>query len=465
MLRRWELLMDDPDETQRLLSRFRRRRSTPAQLIALSFAVTIALGTVLLALPAAHAPGHPLGVLDALFTATSAVCVTGLVVVQTGSAFSLFGKLVIMLLIQAGGLGILTLGTLVALASGRRIGFRERLGLQAQVNIGQVGGIVKLVRRIFVVVFGVEFVGALLLYLPFARIEGLGRGAFFAVFHSISAFNNAGFGFYNDSLVRFVRDPMVNVTVMLLIILGGLGFMVIINVATHFQEGRRVPLTLHSKVVLAGTAILIAVGTVVILAFEWSNPATLGHLPFPDKLMASLFQSVTPRTAGFNTLDISRLRPATLLFTMLLMFVGGNPGSTAGGIKTVTFLVLVGSAWSVSRGHGELTLFERRVASSTAVKASAIALLGMLLVGAAVTGLTLTDPHKSLLQLGFESISAFGTVGLSTGITAALSAAGKLIIVALMYLGRLGPLTLALALMERQPERRIKYPEDDVVIG
>jgi len=457
--------MDEPDDTASPAVRFRRRRSTPAQLIALSFAATIAVGTLLLALPEAHAPGHHLGLLDALFTSTSAVCVTGLVVVGTGSAFSLFGKIVIMLLIQAGGLGILTLGTLVALASGRRIGFRERLGLQAQVNITQVGGIVRLIRRIFVVVFGVELTGALLLYLPFARIEGPARGAFYAAFHSISAFNNAGFGFYADSLTRFLRDPLVNATILVLIVLGGLGFMVIINVAGHFRRGRRAPLTLHSKVVLTGTALLIAVGTVVILAFEWANPGTLGHLPFPDKLMAALFQSITPRTAGFNTLDISQLRPATLLFTMLLMFIGGNPGSTAGGIKTVTFVVLVGSAWSLSRGHGELTLFERRIASQAAVKASAIALLGMLLVGAAVTGLTLTDPDKSLLQLGFESISAFGTVGLSTGITHALSGAGKLIIIALMYLGRLGPLTLALALMERQPERRIKYPEDDVVIG
>ena len=457
--------MDEPAETHGFTPRFRRRRSTPAQLIALSFAATIAVGTILLALPAAHAPGHEVGLLDALFTSTSAVCVTGLVVVDTGSAFSLFGKLVIMLLIQAGGLGILTLGTLVALASGRRIGFRERLGLQAQVNIGQVGGIVRLIRRIFLVVFGVEIAGAVLLYLPFARVEGPGRGAFFAAFHSISAFNNAGFGFYADSLTRFLRDPLLNATILALIVLGGLGFMVIINVASHFRRGRRVPLTLHSKVVLAGTGLLIAIGTVVILAFEWTNPATLAHLPFPDKLMAALFQSITPRTAGFNTLNIAQLRPATLMFTMLLMFIGGNPGSTAGGIKTVTFLVLVGSAWSLSRGHGELTLFERRIASQAAVKASAIALLGVLLVGAAVTGLTLTDPDKSLLQLGFESVSAFGTVGLSTGITAALSSAGKLIIIALMYLGRLGPLTLALALMERQPERRIKYPEDDVVIG
>ena len=457
--------MDEPSDTQWPPPRFRRRRSTPAQLIALSFAATIAVGTALLALPVAHAPGHEVTLLDALFTSTSAVCVTGLVVVGTGTAFSLFGKIVIMLLIQAGGLGILTLGTLVALASGRRIGFRERLSLQAQVNIGQVGGVVRLVRRIFLVVFGVEFLGAVLLYLPFARLEGAGRGAFFAVFHSISAFNNAGFGFYADSLTRFLHDPLVNVTIMVLIVLGGLGFMVIINVASHFRHGRRMPLTLHSKVVLAGTALLIAIGTVVILALEWTNPATLGPLSFPDKLMAALFQSVTPRTAGFNTLDFGHLRSATLLFTMLLMFIGGNPGSTAGGIKTVTFLVLVGSAWSISRGHGELTLFERRIASETAVKASAIALLGMLLVGAAVTALTLTDPHKTLLQLGFESISAFGTVGLSTGITAALSSAGKLIIVVLMYLGRLGPLTLALALMERQPERRIKYPEDDVVIG
>jgi len=457
--------MDGPAATPATAPRSRRRRSTPAQLIALSFAIAIAVGTVLLALPVAHAPGHHIGPLDALFTATSAVCVTGLVVADTGTAFSLFGKLVILLLIQAGGLGILTLGTLVALASGRRIGFRERLGLQAQVNISQVGGVVRLVRRIFLVVFGVELAGALLLYLPFSRQEGPGRGLFYALFHSVSAFNNAGFGFYADSLTRFAHDPLLNVTIIALIVVGGLGFMVILNVAAHFQHGRRTPLTLHSKVVLAGTALLIVIGAVVFLVLEWSNPATLAPMAFPDKLLAALFQSVTPRTAGFNTIDFSHVRHATLLFTMLLMFIGGNPGSTAGGIKTVTFFVLVGSAWSVSRGHGELTLFERRIASETAVKASAIALLGLLLVGAAVTALTLTDPDRSLLQLGFESISAFGTVGLSTGITATLSSGGKLILIALMYLGRLGPLTLALALMERQPERRIKYPVDDVVIG
>jgi trk system potassium uptake protein TrkH len=457
--------MAEPDETQWNTLRPHRRRTTPAQLIALSFAVAIAVGTLLLSLPIAHAPGHHVSVLDALFTATSAVCVTGLVVVDTGSAFSLFGRIVIMLLIQAGGLGILTLGTLVALASGRRIGFRERLNLSAQVNLGQVGGVVRLIRRMFLVVFVIELVGALALYLPFAEVEGASRGALFALFHSISAFNNAGFGFYADSLTRFARDPMVNVTVMLLIVLGGTGFLVLGNVVGHFTRGRRVPLGLQTKLVLSASAGLIAVGTLVILLFEWSNPATLGALGVPDKMLAALFQSVTPRTAGFNTLDYSHMHVATLMFTMLLMFIGGNPGSTAGGIKTVTFFVLIGSAWSQSRGNGELTLFERRIAAETAVKAGAIALLGMLLVGAAVTGLSLTDPGESMLQLGFESVSAFGTVGLSTGITSALSAGGRLILIALMYLGRLGPLTLALALMEKRPDRPIKYPSEDVVIG
>ncbi len=456
--------MDDPDETRGLIT-LRRRRATPAQLIAVSFASTILVGTVLLALPIAHAPGHAVGILNALFTSTSAVCVTGLVVVDTGTAFSVFGKVVLMLLIQVGGLGILTMGTLLALASGRRIGFRQRLGLSAQINVNQVGGVVRVVRAIFVVVFALEAIGALLLYLPFEALEGAGSGAFYALFHSISAFNNAGFGFYPDSLARFVHDPLVNLVVMTLIILGGLGFMVIFNVGSHFRFGRRSPLTLHTKLALTATASLIVAGAIIILAFEWGNPATMGHLGVPDKILAALFQSVTPRTAGFNTLDYSHARPATLLFTMLLMFVGGAPGSTAGGIKTVTFFVLIGSAWSMSRGHGDMTLFQRRISAQTAVKAGAIALLGMLLVGAAVTGLTITDPDKSMLQLGFESVSAFGTVGLSTGVTGALSRGGRIIIIVLMYLGRLGPMTLALALIERQSDMRIRYPAEDVVIG
>lgn len=442
------------------------RRLSPAQIVSLSFAIAILSGAFILSLPIAHATGYQVHFLDALFTATSAICVTGLVVVDTGTAFTRFGQVVIMLLFQIGGFGIITLGTLIALFSGRRIGFRERMNLQAQVNSMHIGGVVKLIKRIMYLVLGIELVGALLFYPHFAGLEGWGTGFFYALFHSISAFNNAGFGLYPDSLSQFVSSPLVNFTAMGLIILGGLGFVVIMDILGHVWQPRgRKPLTLHTKIVLVSTSVLILGGALVILIFEWSNEGTLGPLAWPDKLLASLFQAVTPRTAGFNTVDYSRMRHGTLVFTMLLMFIGGSPGSTAGGIKTVTFFVLLGSAWSISRGHGELVVFGRRLTLETVVKSGSIALISMVVLGAATTLLTFTESDSSGVAVAFEAVSAFGTVGLSTGITPELSSYSKLILIALMYLGRLGPLTLALALVEQAPQKRINYPAEDIVIG
>ncbi|HEX7022734.1 MAG TPA: TrkH family potassium uptake protein [Trueperaceae bacterium] len=437
---------------------------SPSQLISLSFAAAIAAGTLLLALPAAHAPGQHVTLLDALFTATSAICVTGLAVVDTSEAWSAFGRVAIMLLIQSGGLGIITLGTLLAFVSGRRLGFRERVNLQAQVNALQVGGVVRLIRHIVLLAFGLELLGALLLYLRFGPLETAGPGAFYALFHSISAFNNAGFSLYPNNLMRFATDPFVNLTVMLLIVLGGLGFPTLLNVATHLRR-RRAPLTLQTKITLMMTAVLLVAGTTFVCALEWANPGTLGPLSWPAKLLAGLFQAVTPRTAGFNTLEYGAMHEATLVFTMLLMFIGGSSGSSAGGIKTVTFFVLAGSAWSLSRGRGELSIYGRRIALDTVLRASVIALISLMMLGGAITLLTITDSEYSLLPLAFEAFSAFATTGLSTGITPELSVLGKLILIALMYLGRLGPLTFALALIERAPEKRIKYPAEDVVIG
>jgi trk system potassium uptake protein TrkH len=446
--------------------RLRRRRAlSPAQLIVLSFAAAIAVGTGLLRLPMAHAVPNTIGWLDALFTATSAVCVTGLTVVDTGTAFSAFGQVVIALLIQAGGLGILTAGTMLALLTRRRLGFRQRLTLQAQLSALQVGGVVRLVRNILLLVFAVELAGALLLYVRMAAVEGWGRGAWQAVFHSISAFNNAGFSLYRDSLTRYVGDPAVNGVVMALIIVGGLGFVVIVNLLARFRQVDLVPLSLHTKLALSATVVLIAGATVFLLVLEWTNPATLGPLPWPAKLLAGLFQAVTPRTAGFHTVDYSAMREPTLVFTLLLMFIGGNPGSTAGGIKTVTFFVLVGSAWSLARGRGELELFNRRVPLASAVRAGVIGLISLNIVGAGLTLLTMTDAHLGMLRLTFEAFSAVGTVGLSMGITPELSSPGKLVIVAMMFVGRLGPLTIALALVERPPDKRIQHPVEEVVVG
>jgi trk system potassium uptake protein TrkH len=443
----------------------RRRGLSPAQLIGLSFTAAIGIGTLLLLLPVSHAPDAEIGLLTALFTATSAVCVTGHIVVDTGSGYSRFGQTVIILLIQAGGFGILTLGTLMALATGRRLGFQERRNLQTQLNALQVGGVVRLLRNLLVVVLGIELSGALLLYGRFAQVEGPGPGVFFALFHSVSAFNNAGFALYADNLEGFVGDPLINLTMMTLIILGGLGFVVMVDLLARYRQSRRTPLNLHTKIVLTVSGVLIGVATVLYLVLEWNNPATLGPLAWPDKGLAALFQAVTPRTAGFNTLAVGRMNESSLIFTMLLMFIGGNPGSTAGGIKTVTFFVLVGSAWSLSRGRGELSLFNRRVTLDIVVRAGVIALISMMLAGAALTALAITDAQKGMLPLAFETFSALGTVGLSMGITAELSVPGQLIIIILMFLGRLGPLTVALALIEGEHDKRIKYPAEAVVLG
>lgn len=439
--------------------------ASPARLIALTFLGAIAAGTLLLALPFSHEPGASLTWLDALFTATSAVCVTGLSTVDIGQTFNWIGEVVIMLLVQVGGLGTVTFGALAAIALRRRVGFQQRLGLQNQLRTLAVGGVVRVVRAIVIVALMAETAGALLLWAPFAAREGAGRGAFQAVFHSVSAFNNAGFSLFSDNLLGFVRDPVVSLVICALIVTGGIGFVATVNLLARAREGRRARLHLHTRIVLITTAALLGAGFLIVLVLEWGNPGTLGALPPAARPLAAFFQSVTPRTAGFETLDYTLFRPATLMFTMLLMFIGGSPGSTAGGIKTATFLVLVGSAWSQARGRGELTLFGRRISSQFAVQAGAIAMLGMLLVGATITVLLITEPDLPLLGTAFEAVSAFGTVGLSTGVTPLLSASGKAVIILLMYLGRIGPMTLATALIYGRHEEPVTYPQEDVLIG
>lgn len=441
------------------------RRSSPARLIALSFLVATVVGAALLALPVAHAPGVRVGLLDALFTATSAVCVTGLVVVDTGTAFNRFGQTVILLLIQLGGLGVLTLGTVLTLATGRRIGYGARVRLQTEVHAFDLGGVLQLARAIVALVVVVDLAGAALLYPRFASLHGPGDGLFYALFHSVSAFNNAGFALYPDSLSRFVTDPLLNLTIIALVVTGGLGFVVIIDLRARYGPERRRRLSLHTRMALSITGFLLATATVVVLVLEWANPATLGGLDVPGKLLASLFQAVTPRTAGFHTLDYAGMQAPTLLFTALLMFIGGNPGSTAGGIKTLTFFVLVVSVWSVVRQRREYTIYGRRIAPDTVVRAGVVAFGGVMLAGAALTLLAITERDIALLPLLFETVSALGTVGLSLGITADLSPLGRVVMIVLMYLGRIGLLTFALALVTEHPTRQIRYPAEDVVIG
>ncbi|HZJ09517.1 MAG TPA: TrkH family potassium uptake protein [Trueperaceae bacterium] len=442
----------------------RRRQLTPAQTIVLAFLAAIVIGTILLSLPVAHAPGQTVSILDALFTATSAVCVTGLVVVDTGGSFSRFGEITIMLLIKSGGLGILSLGALLALATGRRLGFKERLRLQLQSNHMQVGGVVRFIRNMLLLTTAVELLGALILFFPFSRDFGTAEGIFNALFHSVSAFNNAGFSLFADNLSRYAGNAYVSLTIAGLLIFGGIGLVVVLEV-TRRLKGARFPLSLHTKVALSATLALIVIGTAFMLVGEWSNPATLGELTTQGKLTAGFFQAVTPRTAGFNSLDFASMHNGTLFFVILLMFIGGNPGSTAGGVKTTTFAVLVVAMWAEARGHGRPTLFKRRIDSALVAKAAVVTTLAILIIGGAVTALSFTEAHIGALPLLFEVVSAVGTVGLSLGITPDLTSAGKLILTAMMLLGRIGMVTFAVAVAGRRVDEHMRYPREELVIG
>lgn len=459
------------------VTRPRRPRLTPPQIVVLAFVGAIVMGALLLALPAASAGPGRLTPLEALFTATSAVCVTGLIVVDTGSALSAFGQLVVALLIKAGGLGILSVGALVAFTTGRRLGVVARLSLQAQTNRLQVGGVVRFVRNLLLFTTAAELIGALLLWPSMAREAGAAEGAWLAWFHAVSAWNNAGFSLFSDSLVRFATDPAVALTVPALFVTGGLGLLVVVDVASaardrYRRRGRpgaavaRVPWSLHTRLALAATGVLALAGIGGLLALEWANPATLGALPPGARPLAAAFQGLTPRTAGFHVVEVAELRPATQVLTMALMFVGANPSSTAGGIKTTTVAVLLLAAWAAARGRGGAVAFGRGLSGELVARAAAVATLALAVVTTAIVALAVTDPALPLPALAFEAFSAFGTVGLSMGVTGELSAAGRSVLIALMLLGRVGLLTVALALAAAKPNGgALRYPREDVVVG
>ena len=435
----------------------------PAQLVVTGFAVAIGLGTLLLALPVASTPdgGAPLG--TALFTATSAVCVTGLVVVDTGGYWSTFGELVVLGLIQVGGFGIMPFASLVGLVVSRRLGLRTRLTAAAETKALDLGEVRDVLRGVAVISLVVEALVAVPLFLRFwlAYDSSPGRAAYDAVFHSVSAFNNAGFALWPDSLVRYVDDPWVCLPIAAAVILGGLGFPVILELR------KRVPLplwSLHAKITVSATLALLVLGTVFVTANEWRNPGTLGALDRPDRLLAGFFHAVMPRTAGFNSLDVASMYEGTLLGTVVLMLIGGGSAGTAGGIKVTTFVLLLYVIWSEVRGESDVQVFERRIGERVVRQALTVALLSVAAVTAAtvlLVEMTRLSPHEVL----FEVVSAFATVGLSTGLTTQVGQAGELVLVALMFLGRLGPITLVSALALRERRRLYHYPEGRPLIG
>lgn len=445
-----------------LLSRF----SAP-QLLTMSFALLIALGGALLSLPLTHAPGKEVGLLSALFMATSALSLTGLALFDQNT-FNLSGQILMLLLVQVGGLGIITFGTVFAFLAHRRLAFSERTRLVQQLGTFNLGGMKGLFRHILLYTFLIEAAGTLLLALRFVPQRGWGEGLYYSLYHSVMAFNNAGFPLFQGNLTGYTGDPLVSLIVAGLAILGGTGFLVQLNVVAHLRNPRQNRMLVHSKIALSTMTALLLLGTVLFAVFEWNNPATLGPLSTADKLLASFFGSVTPRTAGFSSLNYELMRPATLLLTIALMFVGANSGSTGGGIKTSTLYVMLGSAWNMLRGRGELVAFERRIPQETVLRALTVALLSALLVNVAFLLLLAvnTSPRLSFLHLFFETVSAFGSVGLSMNATPDTNAAQRVLLMVLMFLGRVGPLTFAVAFSGRPRPLDVSYPaERDILIG
>ncbi|MEF3307049.1 TrkH family potassium uptake protein [Paenibacillus sp. GYB003] len=438
-------------------------RLTPPQILVIGFAAIIVLGGVLLSLPVSTSNGQGLPFVDALFTATSATCVTGLVVVDTGTYFSVFGQIVIMALIQVGGLGFMTMSTLIALVLRKRISLRERLILQEALNQGSMEGIVRLIRKVLVYSLTIELVAALLLAIRWSLDFPVGEAVYRGLFHAVSMFNNAGFDLSGEfrSLMPYADDVLVNVVAMSLIVLGGIGFIVMSD-AMDFRKKRK--LSLHSKVVLSMTGFLIVFGAIVIFLFEYTNPRTLGSLNGTGKVLAAFFQSVTPRTAGANTVDIAGLRQATQFFIIILMFIGASPGSTGGGIKTTTFTTLIGAMVAMIRGKEDIVLFHNRLAKDRIYKAITLTLFAIFLVIFVAMLLSTTEDHPFLMIL-FETTSAFGTVGLSMGLTPDLTTFGKIMIMLTMFAGRLGPVTLAYALQPKPDKELYRHPEGKIIIG
>lgn len=435
------------------------------QTIAVGFAIIIFVGGVLLMLPISNRSGDSIPFLNALFTAASATCVTGLVVYDTWTQFSFFGQFVILVLIQIGALGFMTIAILFSMVLRRRIGLKERTYLMEAVNSMQISGVVRLVRHILIGTFIFEGAGAVLLAYSFYPTFGLKKGIWYGVFHSVSAFCNAGFDLMGTlepytSLVPFVSNPLVNITVMVLIVIGGIGFIVWKDIMAHQWHFKQY--NLHTKVVLSTTAGLILISAVIFFFLERHH--AFSHLTVGEQILASFFQAVTPRTAGFNTIDIGSLSEGGSLITMLLMFIGGAPGSTAGGIKVTTFVLLITSIIASSRRQEDITLFKRRIhEAQIRIAYSNTALYALL----AFTGcmILLAMQNFSLKDAMFETLSALGTVGLSTGITQDLNPISRLAIILLMYSGRLGSLTLFMAVAEKKFRKPLRDPEEKIIIG
>ncbi len=442
----------------------------PAQVMVIGFGVVILFGGLILNLPMATKSGESVGFLNALFTATSAVCITGLIVVDTSTYWNEFGQFIIITLIQVGGLGFMTMATMFSLLTGKKINLRERLLIQESLNQRDLSGLVKLTRYIIMMTFAIEGIGALLLAMVFIPKLGLLKGIWYSLFHSISAFCNAGFDLMGSitgefsSLTYFADNTLINFVICGLIILGGIGFPVLLDIINNKKYSK---LNVHSKIVINTTVILIAIGFLFVFIAEFNNKGTLGGLSMKEKLLSSVFQSVTLRTAGYNTIDLTLLKESTLFLMIILMLIGASPASTGGGLKTTTIATLFLTVKSFILGKEDIEVYQRRIGNTTVKKALGIFFIGVFIVLFGTLTLTIVNPEFTLLESSFEVVSAFATVGLSIGGTPSLTSLGKVVIMILMFLGRVGSLTIFIALLSRNNriKSKIRYAEGKIIVG
>lgn len=435
-------------------------RMRPSFIIIACFFLLILCGGLLLSLPICSSSGTATNILDAVFISNSSTCDTALSTLDIGKHFSLVGIIVIMILIQIGGLAVITLSSFMALVFRQKLYISQNLVSKDALNFHSSKDIFSVIKKIFTFVFIIEAIGAIVLFIRWMPELGNQKALLYAIFHSISAFNNAGFALTSNfsSLQQYAGDITINLTITSLIIIGGIGFMVIADLISRKR------LSIHSKIVILMTVILLFFGTLLILILEFNNPNTLGSMDIPHKIMTAFFQAVAPRTAGFSTINYSQIFPATALLTMLLMFIGANPGGTGGGIKTTTFALIISTIWATLTGNRNTIMFNRRVPPDITRRSFAIIFLSLAFLAAAIITLGSFE-HFSLMELSFETFSAFSSVGLSLGITPYLSKIGKIVIMIVMFIGRVGPLALILALTIGQKEPKIKPPKEGISIG
>lgn len=443
-----------------------RLKLAPAQVVLLSFGGWILLGSLILILPVSAAAGKNISYIDALFMATSATCVTGLSTISLTDDFSVFGQMMMLILVQVGGLGIMTLSSSMAVIMGKNLQMREQVIMQDVLDTSNSQELLSLIVDIIRYTFVIEFVGAIILTIGFYQ-EGfeIGQALYFGFFHAITAFCNAGFALFNNSLEDFKFEPIIHLTIIALILLGGIGFSVMKDVITTIKSKRSFrTLSVHTKIVLSINVLLLAFGTIYLFFGEFLN--AFQEMGMGERLQVSFFQSVTTRTAGFNTVNLNSLHPHTLYMMILMMFIGASPGSTGGGVKTTTFAVLLQSVTATIKGKSSVEFFERKVPAATVVKSIAIFIVSLIVVSSGVLIMMRLEPDKSFLAVFFEVTSAFATTGLSLGITPFLTMSGKVMISILMFVGRVGGLTLVLAVGSRAVvPRKVEYPEGKILIG